>query len=348
MSKLIAEVAKRDAYVVVILDSCHSGSGTRNFDAVTVRRVPTDPRRWVIDAGSMHGIPPPKGEETTWLAVFPFDVASLVDLSASIGEARVLKTQPRRSLVELSMADGKPADAALTYKAVVMALPVAPLEFSLEGEAASAARVRNALGTASAAGKPSLFVRESSDSPQMRVIAGAGGFRIMRVADDRALVVDVADTSDAAAHRVVERLEHIARWSQIATLTNPTSKLAPDSVRLDLYAVGGDGALTPLQPAVSSSGLRLQYQLRDGEWHEPLFKIELTNTSGRRLYCMLLNLTETYKVWPCLLPGGGIWLDPGERTWAFDGEAIFAAVPEELWQQSLTEIKDILKLAWHE
>ena len=44
MSKLIAEVAKQDPHVVVILDSCHSGSATRDIESVGVRRAPTDER----------------------------------------------------------------------------------------------------------------------------------------------------------------------------------------------------------------------------------------------------------------------------------------------------------------
>jgi pimeloyl-ACP methyl ester carboxylesterase len=44
LSKLIAGVAKNDTHVLIILDSCHSGSGTRAFDAEGIRRVPTDLR----------------------------------------------------------------------------------------------------------------------------------------------------------------------------------------------------------------------------------------------------------------------------------------------------------------
>lgn len=46
LSKLIDEVASGGAHVVVILDCCHSGSGTRNIDlqSTAVRRVPTDLR----------------------------------------------------------------------------------------------------------------------------------------------------------------------------------------------------------------------------------------------------------------------------------------------------------------
>ena len=45
IGQLIAEVAKRGAHIIVVLDACHSGSGTRAIDdEVRVRRAPTDTR----------------------------------------------------------------------------------------------------------------------------------------------------------------------------------------------------------------------------------------------------------------------------------------------------------------
>ncbi len=47
LAKLIAEVAARGPHVAVVLDCCHSGSGTRNLamEETAVRRAPTDLRR---------------------------------------------------------------------------------------------------------------------------------------------------------------------------------------------------------------------------------------------------------------------------------------------------------------
>ncbi len=48
IAKLIGEVAANGPHVAVILDCCHSGSGTREVDTV-VRRAPLDPRRRPIE-----------------------------------------------------------------------------------------------------------------------------------------------------------------------------------------------------------------------------------------------------------------------------------------------------------
>ena len=44
LAKLIAQVAQRNPHILVILDSCHSGSGTRDMSTTGVRRAATDMR----------------------------------------------------------------------------------------------------------------------------------------------------------------------------------------------------------------------------------------------------------------------------------------------------------------
>jgi hypothetical protein len=54
IGKLIGEVAARGPHVAVILDCCHSGSGTREIGTV-VRRAPTDLRRRPIESFIVAG-----------------------------------------------------------------------------------------------------------------------------------------------------------------------------------------------------------------------------------------------------------------------------------------------------
>src|SRR5262249_9487709 len=61
LAKLIGEVAATGPHVAVILDCCHSGSGTREIDTV-VRRAPTDPGRGPIEPF----IAPPAGAGAAW------------------------------------------------------------------------------------------------------------------------------------------------------------------------------------------------------------------------------------------------------------------------------------------
>ena len=61
-----------------------------------------------------------------------------------------------------------------------------------------------------------------------------------------------------------------------------------------------------LDLAGQSADTRLFYEYRDNIWHEPEMKIKLTNNSKRRLYCMLLDLTDSFEISSeGLLAGGG-------------------------------------------
>jgi uncharacterized caspase-like protein len=52
LAQLIAEVAERGPHVLVVLDCCHSGSGTRAplEDGVSIRRAPTDRRKRTLES----------------------------------------------------------------------------------------------------------------------------------------------------------------------------------------------------------------------------------------------------------------------------------------------------------
>jgi hypothetical protein len=54
-------------------------------------------------------------------------------------------------------------------------------------------------------------------------------------------------------------------------------------------------------------------------------------------------LTQRYAV-NTIFPGGGIWLKPGEETWALEGNPIYVTIPKDLWEEGATEYRDILKL----
>lgn len=76
LAALIDEVAARGAHVLVILDCCHSGSGTRNLaeQATAVRRAPTDMRirplqTFLVGAGQVEALAGKRGlgeSQTAW------------------------------------------------------------------------------------------------------------------------------------------------------------------------------------------------------------------------------------------------------------------------------------------
>lgn len=292
---------------------------------------------WVLDGGAAHGIPAAVGADAATFALFAFDAPAgdLGDATKALGTAKVLAVLPINSRVAIEGVDAP--HPGMTFKAVVLSLPTPALGVRLEGDAAALGLARRAMATAGPGGKPSMFVREvaGDEKPEFRLLARDGQFLIVKPGDDRPLVGQVDGHDDAGARLAVGRLEHIARWTQTARLSNPASSIKPGDVKVSILVDGED---------VAGREIRLEYRLKDGRWVAPGFKLGLTNQGNRRLFCALLDLPQTFKVDAGLQDAGCTRLEPGETAWALGGEEIDATVPDALWEQGLIEFKDLLKL----
>ncbi|MFN8444207.1 MAG: caspase family protein [Caldilineaceae bacterium] len=299
---------------------------------------------WVIDGGSVHGIPPVSSDGATLLAVYPFDARpnDLREINLSLGEATVQKVYAGRSKVTIALKDGSQPNPATTYKAVITSLPLPAMTVSLAGDKAALQLIRNALQVASANQGPSLLIKEAkAEKATLRLIAADDNYRIQRSADAYPLAVDTPGFNEQGARLAVQRLEHVARWSTIQELNNPTSRLSPNAVKMELFEIDEKGEPKQLD---MTKEIRLSYRQVGDEWKPQPYKVRLTNLSNQPLYAMLIGLTPSFQVYTELLVGGTVLLNPGQSAWAFDGDTIDAQVSDALWQQGATESKDQLKL----
>ncbi|AOW99995.1 caspase [Moorena producens PAL-8-15-08-1] len=298
---------------------------------------------WVIDGGAVHGISQPLRDQTTILALFPFDTPTeeLRQLSTAVGEAKIVEVMPQLSKVQISgLGDLNPE---MTWKAVITSLPLPPKGVFLSGEPAGVELARTSLLNTSN-NQPSLYVREvaTREEAEFQLLARDEHYLITRPADERPLVAAISGYTDATALQAIKRLEHITRWLNITELASPaTSRIRPDAVQMLIYQQDGSPLL--------DTDIRLEYQQENGRWRSPRFKIKLKNTSNEPLYCAVLDLTDRYAVSAELLDGGGILLQPtgqeGDEAWVNRGNPIYPEVPKQLWQKAgITEVKDILKL----
>jgi hypothetical protein len=92
----------------------------------------------------------------------------------------------------------------------------------------------------------------------------------------------------------------------------------------------------------TTSNLRLEYEYSDSVWSPPTFYVKLTNNSQKTLYCNVVDLTESFAVSVGFFQDRtSVRLQPGETI---EGDYIDSMVPDELWEQGITERKDRLKL----
>ncbi|MEH2092984.1 caspase family protein [Nostoc sp.] len=296
-------------------------------------------RGWAIDGGAVHGIPQPARGQTTLLALFPFDSPpeQLHQLSAAIARAEVTNVRPQLSTIKIS--DIEKLNQETTYKAVITSLPLPPKGILMTGDAEGIELARAALQKIGSGQQPSLYVAEvpTVEAAEFKLLARDGQYLISRPADERPLVAQIRGYTAESAMQAIQRLEHMSRWTNIAELSNPAnSRIQPGAVQISLFQEGRE---------LQEAQIRLEYQQENSQWKHPTFKVKLKNTSNELLYCALLDLTDRYAVTTAnLLPGGGIWLNQGEEVWAYEGKAIPATVPKKLWEQEITETKDLLKL----
>lgn len=291
---------------------------------------------WIIDGGGVHAIPSVSRNETTKLAIFPFN-SPVKKLSQSITSAKVNEVLPQLSKLSISQGSEN-LDPKLTYKAVLTSLPLPPLRVCFQGDQVGIDLARQALQKANFGEQPSLYICEveNSQPAKFRLVARENQYLITRSFDDRPLVAPILDYTPENASQAIQHLEQIARWTNIVTLSNTSvSRMESDGVKIQLYQ--GDLEITAPQ-------IRLEYEYKNGLWQAPAIRIKLTNTTNKSLYIALLNLTDRYAVNTGFFPTGGIWLEAGQEAWAMEGKLLYIKVPTELWEQGVTEYKDILKL----
>jgi hypothetical protein len=287
--------------------------------------------RWTIDAGRVHGIPAPTPDDAAELAVFAYGAADedLKDQAKALAKAKLAKTLATTS--QLEIVEGAINLAAGPLKAVITHLPTPRLRVKLEGDARGVEFARKALAT-------SKFVREPAEgeAADFRLLARSEQYLIAKPADDRPLVGQIDGYIDESARRAVERLEHIERWKTTAGLDNPATSIGVDEVQVEVLHDG--------QP-LTGSEMRFEYARGDGEeWVNPEVTIRLRNTGKRTLYVGLLDLPQTFGIFPLLSDVGCQKLDAGQETFANRGEPIQVTVPDEFWERGVAELKDIVKV----
>ncbi|MDF5728598.1 MAG: hypothetical protein PUP92_11315 [Rhizonema sp. PD38] len=106
------------------------------------------------------------------------------------------------------------------------------------------------------------------------------------VSDRPSLIPPIAGLTLLSAQQAIQALEHIARWINIATITNPTNSLIPtDAVIMQVYQQNSE---------IKDYQIYLEYQVHEYKLQPSAIRIKLTNTSNKTLYCVLLNLTERF------------------------------------------------------
>ncbi len=287
---------------------------------------------WEVDAGLVHGLRPPTGDEAFVLACTAPD-------GTVAGAVRVTAVEIGRATVE--PIDWDPADVA--YGAVVADVPLPaatvhvdpPIEESQRGVVAPVEqRLRDALATAGPDGGPSPHVQlVASTDPmadrvlRLRIAVPAPGTARLTRADGSAVTTDVDVTTDGGTALLVSRLEHVARWEQVRALGGHPSPLA-DVIALNVYDAQPGETTRPADrpPVALGGGYRFTYRRADEAWEWPAVFMELRNPTDEELFVCVLDLTDRFRC-HAVLPT--VCLAAGHTVALWDGAPIPLTLPDD-------------------
>lgn len=267
--------------------------------------------RWVVDGGAVHGVSGPGPDGTTAFAVLDPTGAGAGALVAS---ATATAVGPASAVVALS----RELDEGRVFRAMVVATPLPTLTVVL-GPGCEAV-------DAALAARPGPVTTVAAGEADLRVVGVPGGYRLLDGLEGTAVAADVVGP-DAPA-RVAGALRHVSRWRRVGGLANVATSLPPGAVEVGLR--GDDGAVP------DGDG---ELQLRHGP-DRPAFTVALTNTTGRPLWCALVDLTDGFGIYPDAVPEGSRALAPGQRTEI----RLLGEVPEAAYAAGRRSVRDHLKV----
>jgi hypothetical protein len=213
---------------------------------------------------------------------------------------------PERSTVEPI---GWTPDPERQYDMVLTRVPLPRVAVVVEGDAGIAARMSAAVGVAGPGGGPSPHIRvidpaDVTAAPLvLRATVTHESTIVATSADDVPLAAAVPADERGIACTVAD-LEHVARWLQVRNLENPGSRLR-DAVRVEIVRfLPGEPTVPRHRAAEPPGSVALEYT-RDGSgaWTAPSMFVRLRNTTGQRLFCVLADLTDRYRLHVNLFPG---------------------------------------------
>ena len=271
----------------------------------------SDGTGWVIDAGAVHGVP---ADVTTKpeITVFALDASTKSPTGDGAGRelarATIRRVEPGRTLVDL---DGSQLDRAALYRVRISVVPKTPLPVAITGSAGDVGDLPDTVNL----NDPAAAEVVIDVGPEMLTVRRRGPGR----------PVGVPNGPDGLSGLLL----HLAAWWQVLNLQNPATAIPAGALGVQL--AGGR-----MLDGVYLVGYS---DLADGTAGSK-FELTLTNTTDRRLWCGVLDLTDRFGVYADAVPEGAVALAPGERRTI----ALSSEVTDADWAAGSTRTNDLLRV----
>lgn len=297
---------------------------------------------WQVDCGSGHGLPP--GPGTEFRVTRPDTPRRAPERTEAVGRTvRAVTVDSERTLVEPV---GWAPEPARVYPVALSALavPAASVALSAPGDPAAARALERAVAEAGPGAGPSPLLRlvgrpEEAGGLLFRVEAREGLAHVLR-RDGSPFVHPLPMAGAEDADRVAACLIHLTRWHRLRDLEAPSGPLT-GRVRLEITPWDSDVPLVP----DGNGEVVCRYGLGPAGPVPPLVSVRIRHraTTGRRLWCVLLDLTDSYASHTGLFDDGR-FVGPGRIAYALDNRPVQLSLPPHRPPRPGAFVRDWLKL----
>ncbi|MEN0002599.1 MAG: caspase family protein [Bacteroidota bacterium] len=161
------------------------------------------------------------------------------------------------------------------------------------------------------------------------------------------LVPPMPSQNQGDLNRLVTYLNHIGAWRFLLQLQNAQSVLRTQQpITFAAFEVHQDGTTTPLD--IENGHIPMAFEKGSTGTYSGKFKLQLKNTSRYPLHVGMLYLNMNFMVYPNMLEGGVVLLQPGETIWMYGNDPIELELEHQVvadeWAYSTTYFKLIASM----
>ncbi|MFN0215055.1 MAG: caspase family protein [Saprospiraceae bacterium] len=292
---------------------------------------------WVLNVGALHGISAGSAQSST-----------LLEIKENGHQVVVESVLPDRSKV--NGMDGFDTKRSFVVSILQMAGPKLGVAFAPGSDPQGLELLSSLMERQNS---PQVQIQDSATEADYIIHAQNGAFFLSRENDPRPLFQAVQGFDETASKTFLRKLEKVANWHQLLTLSNPETSIREGEINLELFQMkearkeqemDNDVPLTLVD--WQANPVVFSYFQQD---MKPAFQLKMSNTGSRPLWVSMVYLGSDFSIKNQLLPK--VLLDAGQELWAQEvlknGQS-FRTIPLQIEEtqisQGITSVDEYMKV----
>ncbi|MEL7427251.1 MAG: caspase family protein, partial [Bacteroidota bacterium] len=269
--------------------------------------------KWLVDAGSIHNWPASRAKE--------------IQLSAKIGSEMVPLTVSSVNIFRSVLEDTGQLDKEKSYLAFLDELPVNKVKVHVvpNDNPNPASYIMQAYKD-----YPPVYFEfvDKSDEADYWIRSANDTYSVTLPGETHPIFRRLSGCHDTSAQIILQDLDTVGHWRHVRNISNSRTTLKRDNYEITLYRVDQPGAWESddecaatvvdwREEVIFNYDYDVSKEREEGKkWLQPAFRMQIKNTSSRRLYFSAVNLNSEFGITNKFLPSQV--LEPGEDVFILD------------------------------